>query len=170
MMVVFLTVFSMLCAYTDALLCTRSSTSEDISYCYEAQVICNNYTDMNGKCKENTIISVLHRGPGSYTVFYEMEFLTAGFQPEVASFRLCHREALRLTQNDLKCGNQCSVSVDVYFTRAFTFTCSDLVPENLIDIGLTIILFKMKTDMMHVHTCVNQTKYKFAVVDTRGNS
>ena len=167
-MLVSLTVISMLCGYTAALLCTRSSISEDTSHCYEAnRVICNNYTDMNRSCEESTVRSLSYNRTGSYKVFYGSEFQTADFHlPEVTSFRLCYGEALRLTQNDLKCGNQCSVSVNVHILNTFSFTCSDL--PNLLNKGLTTILFKMKTDMMHVQTCVNHAKYRFAVVNTRG--
>ena len=167
-MLVFLTVISMLCGYTAALLCTRSPTSEDTSHCYEAsRVLCNNYTEMNRDCEENTVTLLIYdRDTGSYNFIYGSEFQTADFQPEITYFRLCHREALDLTQNDLKCGNQCSVRVNAHIQNTFVFTCNDL--PNLVYAGLTIILFKMKTDMLHVHTCVNQTKYRFAVVDTRG--
>lgn len=141
--------------------------------CYEStQVLCNNYTESVG-CEDERVKSIGYSDPNYIIEFNNNNNIRNPFpdfdlhpnEATVVSFNLCHCEALRLTANQLRSGQMCSISQRSYVHYAIKFSCSNSFPLMLNN--LTIILFERKDISAG---CMNGslTKYTFAIIDIRG--
>ena len=148
-------------------ICVNNLTNADSCY-NERKVLCNNYTsaDTHGSCLPGTVARLSYgkdaRGSGyRYTVSYGNNLTYNENSFEVIALQLYHEKALEVIISDLACGEKCTSRKDVHISNSFLFSCRNL--PNLINLGLTIILFERieNPSCSHLNT-------KFVVIDTRG--
>lgn len=140
--------------------CQVNDLTNDESCYNEREVICNNHTGTSHGCLPRTVNSLSYDGNGAkYTVEHGDNLPYSENSFEVVALQLCHEKAIELTLNDVTCGMTCTSEKDIYISNSFIFSCNSL--PNLIEVGLTIVLFKS------IPQCSDQ-KTKFVVIDTRG--
>ena len=148
------------CARPQESTCINDVFNEE-NYLNEGLVICDKYTDSRfDRCPNGTVKGLSYRDDG-YMVNYGSN-LTAFSKSstfDVFALKICYKEVSSVTFGDLNRATPCGTSeMTPFIDNSFKFSCDNL--PNLINIGLTIIVFRAVDDSQCLPILV--------VIDTTG--